>query len=124
MGHIQAEYANTLNKNNKYYIPSWNNDDSDIIKRDDETNNYLAFNVVTDEKPNEAGSYGTNLMFVEQISNDRSSDEEKVTEKDIIKNYSLLHDKCLVVIDNNIKLSQSITNLKLEKHALMRSYLC
>ena len=54
--------------------------------------------------------------MVENIFDEWNSDDE--VEEDIIKNYSLLYEKWLIVIDKSKKPSQNIDSLKLEKSDL------
>ena len=57
--------------------------------------------------------------LVKHLPDEWSSDDEaEVTEKDIIKNYCLLHEKWLAVIEKNQKLRKNIVNLKLKKNDL------
>ena len=88
---------------------NWSDDDSDSSTQDKKTLNYLAFNVVTDAIQ----------KLVEHLPADLSDDKEfEVTEEDIIKNYSLLNEKWVMVVENNKKLSQNVSDLKIEKIAL------
>ena len=72
----------------------------------------MAFNGVTDGKAKNSSS----KQLVEHHPDKWSSyNNVEVTKEDIVKNYYLLNEKWLAVIEHNMMLNQNITSLKLEK---------
>lgn len=60
--------------------------------------------------------------MVKYLPDDSSNGEEaEVTEEDIIKNYSLLYAKWVIVIENNKKLNQNVVDLKIENNTLKKN---
>ena len=60
--------------------------------------------------------------MVKYLPDDSSNGEEaEVTKEDIIKNYSLLYAKWVIVIENNKKLNQNVVDLKIENNTLKKN---
>ena len=118
-GNIAAECANTVKKNNKSFVTSWSDSDSESSKAEEDVS-FIALNVVSSIKSDDS----THKQMIEQdVDLWSSGDDIEVTDEEIVKNYHLLNEKWLVVIERNKMLNQNITGLKLEKNELEKKIL-
>lgn len=88
-------------------MTSWSDSYSESSKTEEEVN----LMALTNEK---VGHRNT----CSRVINLSSDNDAEVTTDEIVKNYYLLNEKWLDVIDHNKMLNQNITDLKLEKSDL------
>ncbi|CAM8940784.1 unnamed protein product [Rhodiola kirilowii] len=111
-GHIRAECINTHKKKNAYAV-SWSDSESD---QEGETNNFVALaSYVEGEISNEVGSESSSENPTQYSS---CSNNEEVTDEDVVNKYQELFQEWLKQVEQNKTLHSNLTDLTKEKEEL------
>ena len=121
-GHIQAECANTLKKKNKSPNATWSGRDSDCSKEDD--TDMIAFASRSDVTGGDSGASSSRKATgvskgVPTLSYE-SSDDEDLTEEELIQAYRLIHTKWTELTKICEKMSVQIKQSNVEKNELQK----
>ncbi|CAM8966753.1 unnamed protein product [Rhodiola kirilowii] len=113
-GHIQAECVNT-HKMKNVYAGNWSDSES---YQEGESNNFVALASRVNLKGERSKGVESKFSFEDHTQYSSCSDDEEITEEEVVNNYKELFQQFLIEVERNKKHRNNLADLKEEKGKL------